>query len=65
MRPLGLIIIWQKTGKRWEIMKTGLFGYYQNAYRLPLRICSGQRVESLLRSVTAGTVAFETRQYQN
>jgi hypothetical protein len=31
MRPLGLLIIWKKTDPmKWEIMKTGLYGYYQN-----------------------------------
>ena len=32
-RPLGLITVWKenKTDPKYEIMKTGLFGYYQNA----------------------------------
>ena len=32
MRPLGLLIIWKMnpTEPKWEITKTGLFGYYQN-----------------------------------
>ena len=32
MRPLGLLIIWKlsDTDPKWMIMKTALFGYYQN-----------------------------------
>ena len=53
-----MLIVWQKTGQRWEIMKTGLFGYYQNGvdYLNEFARVKGWKEE---RSLT-GTLAYET-----
>jgi hypothetical protein len=59
MRPLGLLIVWQKTGQRWEIMKTGLFGYYQNGVDYLNEFAQAKGWQESKVNMT-GTLAYET-----
>lgn len=65
MRPLGLLIVWKvsDTDPKWQIMKQGLFGYYQNAvdYINGFAQAHGWTVPEWSPS---NTIAFEKGQYR-
>ena len=64
MRPLGLLIIWKKTDPmKWEIMKTGLYGYYQNGLDY---VREYARVKEWKEAVTYNldVVAYEVGDYR-
>src|SRR5688500_1495669 len=64
MRPLGLLIIWKIADpQKWEIMKTGLFGYYQNGLDY-LREYARIKKWSEAKTVQLDVVAYEVGMYR-
>jgi len=64
MRPLGLLVVWKvsEADPKWQIMKNGLFGYYQNGvdYLTEFaRVHGWKQIES----VTADRITFEKGEY--
>jgi hypothetical protein len=64
-RPLGSIIVWKKNDAdpKWQIMKNGLFGYYQNGVDYVNEFARAHGWTSV-DGITTNTIAYEKGQYR-
>ena len=64
MRPLGLLVVWKvsDTDPKWQIMKQGLFGYYQNGVDYLTQFAQVKGWKQV-ESITSDRITFEVGPY--